>query len=126
MNNIILTGRLTHEPECSFIPGSKTLVCKFNLAVSRDFKNKNGEYDTDFIPIELFGQSAEYCQSYINKGMKVLIQGSLRVDRFENNKGEKKTYSKVAGKRIEICESKKQDKEAAEFIESENNDEVPF
>lgn len=61
MNNIILTGRLTHEPECSFIPGSKTLVCKFNLAVSRDFKNKNGEYDTDFIPIELFGQSAEYC-----------------------------------------------------------------
>lgn len=86
MNNIILTGRLTHEPECSFIPGSKTLVCKFNLAVSRDFKNKNGEYDTDFIPIELMGKAAEFCANYITKGRLVGVQGSIRVDRYETKK----------------------------------------
>ena len=84
MNNIILTGRLTKNVEVRHIPTTGTLVANFTLAVQRDYIKKDGNRDVDFIPVEVMGKVAEFCVNYLSKGRLVAVQGSLRVDRYQD------------------------------------------
>ncbi len=106
MNNVVLVGRLTRDPELRYIPGSGTPVATFSLAIDRDYKNRDGSVSTDFIPVEIMGKPAEFCANYITKGRLVAVQGSIRVDRYETPNGEKRTFTKVAGRNIQALESK--------------------
>lgn len=108
MNNVVLVGRLTRDPELRYIPGSGTPVANFTLAIDRDYKNRDGSTSTDFIPVEIMGKPAEFCANYITKGRLVGVQGSIRVDRYETPNGEKRTFTKVAGRNIQALESKGQ------------------
>ncbi|MFL8712828.1 single-stranded DNA-binding protein [Clostridioides sp. GD02377] len=100
MNDVALVGRLTKDPELKYIPGSGTAVSTFTIAIDRDYTKKDGTKETDFIPIEVMGKSAEYCANYISKGNLVSIVGSIRVDKYETQEGEKKTFTKVNTKII--------------------------
>ena len=95
MNQIILIGRLTREPELRYIAGSGTPVAQFAIAVDREFTGKDGKKETDFIDIQVWGKSAENCANYIVKGSLVGIQGSLRIDKYLDKDGESKTKSKI-------------------------------
>ncbi|MBP1998926.1 single-strand DNA-binding protein [Peptostreptococcus canis] len=106
INNVVLVGRLTKDPELRYIPGSGTPVATFTLAIDRDYKNKDGSTTTDFIPVEIMGKPAEFCANYITKGRLVGVQGSIRVDRYETPNGEKRTFTKVAGRNIQALESR--------------------
>ncbi|WP_101773883.1 single-stranded DNA-binding protein [Peptostreptococcus faecalis] len=106
MNNVVLVGRLTKDPELKYIPGSGTPVATFTLAIDRDYKNRDGSTTTDFIPVEIMGKPAEFCANYITKGRLVGVQGSIRVDRYETPNGEKRSFTKVAGRNIQALESK--------------------
>lgn len=106
MNNVVLVGRLTRDPELRYIPGSGTPVATFTLAIDRDYKNRDGSTTTDFIPVEIMGKPAEFCANYITKGRLVGVQGSIRVDRYETANGEKRNFTKVAGRNIQALESK--------------------
>ncbi|TQY38131.1 single-stranded DNA-binding protein, partial [Clostridioides difficile] len=55
MNQVVLVGRLTRDPELKYIPGTGTAVASFTIAVDRNYINKEGKRDTDFIPIEVIG-----------------------------------------------------------------------
>ncbi|WP_091976231.1 single-stranded DNA-binding protein, partial [Peptostreptococcus russellii] len=90
MNSVVLIGRLTKEPDLRYISGSGTPVATFTLAVSRDYKDKDGNYPVDFIPVEIIGKPAEYTSNYIDKGKLVAVQGAIRVDRYETQGGEKR------------------------------------
>ena len=61
MNNVVIVGRLTKDPELRYIPGSGTPVATFTLAIDRDYKNRDGSTTTDFIPVEIMGKPAEFC-----------------------------------------------------------------
>ena len=106
MNNVVLVGRLTKDPELRYIPGSGTPVATFTLAIDRDYKNRDGSVTTDFIPVEIMGKPAEFCANYVTKGRLVGVQGSIRVDRYETPNGEKRTFTKVSGRNIQALESK--------------------
>lgn len=106
MNNVVIVGRLTKDPELRYIPGSGTPAATFTLAINRDYKNKDGSTPVDFIPVEIMGKPAEFVANYITKGRLVGVQGSIRVDRYETPDGEKKTFTKVAGRNIQALESK--------------------
>lgn len=93
LNNISLCGRTTREFELKYI-GTGTAVATNTIAVERDYKNKNGEYETDFINIEVFGKSAEFASNYIEKGNLVTVNGSLRIDKYEKD-GQTVYYTKV-------------------------------
>lgn len=77
MNNVILMGRLTHDPELRQTQ-SGISSCRFTIAVNRKFKNQNGEYDTDFISCVAWRQTAEFVSRYFNKGSMICVSGSLR------------------------------------------------
>ena len=132
MNNVVIVGRLTKDPELKYLT-SGTAVATFTLAIDRDYKNKDGSITTDFIPVEIMGKPAEFVANYITKGRLVAIQGSVRVDRYETPDGEKRTFTKVAGRNIQALESKSKveqgeqaPQEAPAEFSAVDDDDVPF
>ena len=107
MNNIILTGRLTKDVEMRYIPVTGTPVATFTLAVDRDFVKKDGTRDVDFIPVEVMGKVAEFCKNYLSKGRLVAVQGSIRVDRYQDKATQEfRVFTKVAGRSIQAPDKK--------------------
>ena len=132
MNNVVLVGRLTKDPELRYLT-SGTAVATFTLAIDRDYKNKDGSTPVDFIPVEIMGKPAEFVANYITKGRLVGVQGSIRVDRYETPDGEKRTFTKVAGRNIQALESKSKaeqgeqaPQEALAEFSAVDDDDVPF
>lgn len=74
LNQIIIVGRLVSDPKIKETENGKK-VCNITLAVPRSYKNLNGEYDTDFIPIGIFGQIANTTTEYCKKGDLIGIKG---------------------------------------------------
>lgn len=142
MNNVVLVGRLTKDPELRYIPGSGTPVATFTLAIDRDYKNRDGPTTTDFIPCEIMGKPAEFTANYVRKGRLVAVQGSIRVDRYVADDGNNRSFTKVAARNIQSLESAKksgvQDEnfEGPKFepsnvvspseFDAVNDDDVPF
>lgn len=83
------------------------MVARYSLAVDRRFKNKDGEYDTDFINIVAFGKSAEFASKYFAKGTKVVITGRIQTGSYTNKDGQKVYTTDVVAEDQEFAESKK-------------------
>lgn len=95
MNNFSGVGRLTKDPELKYIQNTGTAVTRFTIAISRDYKDKDGNYPTDFLPVEIMGKPAEYVANYIQKGYLVSIKGEVRVDRYTTDTGENRSFTKI-------------------------------
>lgn len=103
MNKVILVGRLTKEPEVRYTPTGKA-VASFALAVDNGFgENKK----TDFIPIVVWGNSAEFCGNNLNKGSKVLVDGRLQVRSYDAKDGSKRYVTEVVANYLEALERPK-------------------
>lgn len=100
MNLVILTGRLTRDPELKY-GASGNAYCRFSVAVNRAFQKDQ----TDFINCVAFGKTAELIGEYLRKGRMCGVQGRIQVDTYENN-GEKRYSTSVMVDRIEFLESK--------------------
>ena len=124
MNQVILIGRLTRDPELKYLQGSGTPVANFSVAVDREFTGKDGKKEVDFIDIQVWGKSAENCSNYISKGSKVAIQGSLRIDTYQNQEGEKRKITKVNAVRVQFLDSKNNNNNEKSF-EQPQFQEVP-
>lgn len=105
MNNVILTGRLTKEPEVRYTPDTQKATARYSLAVQRDFKNKDGEYDADFINCVCFGRTAEFAEKFLHKGTKILVQGRIQTGSYEKD-GVRHYTTDVIVNSHEFCESK--------------------
>lgn len=87
VNNVILVGRLTADPEVR--QGDNSSYGRATIAVQRDFKNKEGNYDSDFINIMYSGTTAEFILKYFHKGDVIAVQGSIRTGSYTNKDGQK-------------------------------------
>lgn len=90
LNNIVLVGRLTSDPEINKVDGKKVSV--ITLAVQRNFKNENGEYENDFIPVKLWNGIAENTLEYVHKGDVIGIKGRLQMSNKLEIIAEKVTF----------------------------------
>ena len=124
MNLVMLIGRLTRDPDLKYLQGSGTPVANFSVAVDREFTGKDGKKEVDFIDIQVWGKSAENCSNYISKGSKVAIQGSLRIDTYQNQEGEKRKITKVNAVRVQFLDSKNNNNNEKSF-EQPQFQEVP-
>ena len=95
MNKVILFGRLCTDPELKYVGYKNTALTRFLLAVNRDYKNNEGNYDCDFIECNLWGKRAETFSQYMSKGELVGIEGKLRLEEYTNENGEKISKIKV-------------------------------
>lgn len=99
MNCVILTGRLVKDPdEIRYIgngqgqEGKGKEYLKSTIAVRREFKNKNGEYDADFIDLTFFGAQAKYISMYAKKGDMIEVFGKWNVNKYTDKAGYTKEY----------------------------------
>ena len=106
MNKLILTGRLTKDPEVKAI-GDNNMVAKFTIAVNRNYKDKDGNRPADFIPCEAFGKTAEFVSNYITKGRLVEVDGEMRVDQYQNEAGENRSFTKCHVNTLNALDSAK-------------------
>ena len=103
MNQVVLIGRLTRDPELRFIPSSGTAVTRFSLAVNREFKSE-GQPDADFFNIVVWGKSAENCANYLKKGRLVAVNGAMRNNNYEDKNGVKHYNVEINANRVEFLE----------------------
>lgn len=106
MNKVILIGRVTKEIELKTTTNGKS-VASFTLAVNKDYKNADGNYDADFINCVAFGQQAETISKYVHKGDKFGVFGKLNTRTYEKN-GSKVYVTEVIADSFEFLESKKE------------------
>ena len=134
MNIVTLIGRLTRDVELKYIPGSGKAVSNFTIAVDRDFLGEDGKKEVDFIDIQVWGKSAENCANYIGKGSLVAIQGSIRVDNYQDQEGNNRKMTRVNANRVQFLDSKKDkqenkvmpDGQFQDFQQVDDTDDIPF
>ena len=107
MNNITLIGRLTFDPELRFIPTSGTPVVTLNVAVGTGRKDKEGKEITDFIPVRAYGKTAENCSNYLTRGALIAVNGSMKIEKYLKDDGEKRTFAYVNANRVQFLQTKK-------------------
>ena len=103
MNNVVLIGRLTRDPEIRYIPESQMAVATFTLAIDRPARSGQ-EKKTDFPRITCFGKQAENCERYLAKGRLVGIQGRIQTGSYTNKDGQTVYTTDVVADRVEFLE----------------------
>lgn len=107
MNKVQLVGRLTRDPEIRYSQGENaTATARFSVAVSRRFKNAEGNYDADFINCVAFGKTAEFLEKYFKKGMAIGLTGHIQTGSYTNKDGQKVYTTDVIVEETEFVESK--------------------
>ena len=110
MNNTVLIGRLTRDPELRYIPNSGAAVTKFTLAVdrglSKEKKNEmeaKGQPTADFIQIVAWGRMAENCANHLAKGRLTAVQGRIQTGSYDKD-GTRVYTTEVVASQVEFLE----------------------
>lgn len=106
LNTISLMGRLTRDPELRQT-GSGKPVCSFSLAVERDFKNPDGDKETDFIDIVTWNKTAEFVSKYLRKGTLAIVTGRLQLRPWTDKEGNKRISAEVVADSVYFGERRK-------------------
>ena len=106
MNKVVLVGRLTKDPELRST-NSGLPVSSFTVAVNRNFKNKEGVIEADFINISIFGKQADNVHKYCFKGSQVGIEGRIQTRSYDAEDGSKRYVTEVIADNVEFLGSKK-------------------
>ena len=105
MNKIICKGRLVNDVELKDIAEDRK-VANFRIAIRRDYKNTNGEFESDFFNCSAFGATANFINQYFNKGKEILLIGHLQNSQWETEQGEKRVSTSIIVENVEFCGSK--------------------
>lgn len=104
INSIIIMGRITAQPELRQT-SSGLSVTSFTVAVDRAF-SKDGEKQTDFIPVVAWRNTADFVTKYFGKGSMIAVEGSLQTRNYEDKEGNKRTAFEVLADQVSFCGSK--------------------
>ncbi len=140
LNIFVGIGRLTRDPELRYTPSGKG-VCRFGIAINRNYKNQDGNNisDTLFINVVTWGKQAENCSQFLKKGRRVAINGELRANNWQDKEGNKRVSYEITARSVQFLDLIKDtdmipEEFAGEDITEEENiedspdseDEIPF
>ncbi len=119
LNRVQLMGYLGKDPEARFTPTGKQVV-KFSLAVSNRWK-KDGELveHTEWINIEAWGRLAETCNEYLHKGSLVFVEGRIKTDKYQDDSGVTRYFTKVVINQMQMLDKKSNDEVVIEEMPAE-------
>lgn len=113
LNNVVLIGRLTRDPELRYVPNTGTAVATFTLAVDKQLSREKrqefeakGQPTADFINIVVWGRPAENCANYLSKGLLAAVQGRIQSRTYDANDGTRRYITEVVADRVEFLEWK--------------------
>ena len=107
MNNVILSGRLTRDPEVRHSQNGNEdrVVARYTLAVDRIYSKENQQ--VDFINCVEFGKLAEFAEKYFYKGIKLIVRGRIQTGSYTNRDGVKIYTTDIIVESHEFAESKR-------------------
>lgn len=104
INNVVLVGRLTKDPELKYTQGG-VAVTRFTLATNRPFKT-NGEQEADFINCVAWRKTAENMANFLKKGSLTGIEGRIQTSNFEGKDGNRVFMTEVVADSVQFLEPK--------------------
>lgn len=113
INNVVLAGRLTKDPEIRMTQ-TGTKVCSFTLAVNRTAKVQ-GQPDADFINCVAWNKTAELMSQYLRKGSMIGVEGRIQTRNYDNQRGQRVYVTEVVAQSISFLDSRKQDNSAGYY-----------
>ena len=119
MNQVVLTGRLTKDPEVRY--SGESPIATFTLAVDRPSKEKTA----DFIRIVAFGKTAELCNRFLVKGRLVGIQGNIKTGNFKTQDGSMRYTTEVYADRVEFLEWGDKEESHSQIEKEESHSQIP-
>lgn len=139
MNNIMLIGRATKDPELKYLPNGGTAVSTFSIAVDKQLSKEkkqeaetNGQPTADFINIVVWGKQAESVANYLGKGKLVAIRGRIQTRNWDAQDGTKRYATEVVAEQVQFLEWKDKDNSQptksydTSGFQPTNNEDVPF
>jgi single-strand DNA-binding protein len=141
-NTVIISGRLTANPELKTTNGGKS-VCNFTIAVERKFK-QGADKPTDFIDIVAWGNTAEFVSKYFSLGQMIGIEGSIQTRKYTDKNGNNRTAFEILANNVQFMGYKESkgngdnstsqnqnssyslNNDATEFAEFSGDDDLPF
>jgi single-strand DNA-binding protein len=143
MNKWIGMGRMTKDPVLTYTQAKNTAVCKFTLAVDRQFTAQGEDKQADFINCVAWSKTAEFVSKYFTKGLRVALVGRLQTRSWDDDDGKKHYATEVVAESVYFADSKReqkgdayepqtgQDSTPAEFSgqdqdNDDNGDSLPF
>lgn len=106
INNVVLVGRLTRDPELKFTSNGQA-VATFNIAVNRNFTNQSGEREADFVNCVIWRKPAETLANYAKKGTLLGVVGRIQTRNYENQQGQRVFVVEVVCDNFQLLEPKK-------------------
>ena len=101
MNSVIINGRITKDPEVHYTNNTNSAYIQFSIAVRKDFKNRDGQYDTIFVDCAAFSSTAQYIGNYVHKGDMLLVKGRLGIQAYQDKDGKTRTYTNIEVEQVE-------------------------
>ena len=105
LNHVTIMGRLTKDPELR--TAGDTPVCSFRIACDRDFKNKDGEKEADFVDVVVWRKLAENVAKYFTKGRMAVVDGRLQIRPWTDKDGEKRYSTEIVADHVYFGDSKR-------------------
>lgn len=103
INNVVLVGRLTKDPELKYTQGG-IAVTRFTLAVNRSFANQQGQREADFVNCVTWRKQAENTANYLRKGSLAGIEGRIQTSNFEGKDGNRVFMTEVVADSVRFLE----------------------
>lgn len=103
MNKFVGIGNICKDIELKSTNSGK-YVLQNSIAIRNDYKNASGEYDSEFVNIVVWGNTAEYMQKYAHKGMKIAVEGRLQTRSYDKADGTKGHVTEVVCNNVELLE----------------------
>ena len=118
MNKVFLSGNLTRDPEVRYTQTGKA-TARMGIAVRRQFSKENA---VDFFNLQAWNQTAEFCQRYLSKGSRVLVEGRLQTYSYEGKDGTTKSGVDIVVDNIEFAGAKRDSSDSGERSAFGDND----
>ena len=133
LNKVFMQGRLVADPELRHTPNG-VAVASFRIAVDRDFKDKSGERQADFVNVIAWRATGEFVSKFFSKGRMAIVEGKLQSRNYEDKDGNKRYALEVVADNVYFGDSKRDQEPEKEpeyqppqFTEYQDDDgDLPF
>ena len=125
LNRMLVIGNVGADPEMRYT-ASGTGVTSFTVASSEKYTKSNGEKveETDWFTVTCWSKLAETVNQYVSKGMKVCVEGRIKLDEFEGQDGKSRAKIAITATRVVFLSSKRDN--TRESSNSPDDDDLPW
>jgi single-strand DNA-binding protein len=130
LNKVMIIGHLGRDPEMRFTPSGRP-VTTFTVATNRTWNTGDGERhaETEWFNVVAWGNLAEICKQYLNKGQQVYVEGRLQTRRWEDSEGVKHNNVEIVASEMMVLGEKRESAQPLNDLQEtdyQTDDEFPF